>query len=224
MRAFVRYLLASPHALPPALPPSAVFCALIQAGDALTPRLGLQAGTRVELLREASSVAFEEGALFPPSAIREGLNALVMGALQAGEGGAQAQALALAQGRSALPLLLMRALQLAALKVADMRPAVAQLLSLVTGRLGGGAFEPLGVLQAGGGEARAPVWEGYVRLVKIIVDLALPALPELPPAHLQCLLQREGDLRKRFAKWLPTWQGRDSAQGRAAAEVLRVIG
>jgi hypothetical protein len=118
----------------------------------------------------------------------------------------------------------MRALQLGALKMADMRSAVAQLLGLLVTRLGARAFEDLGVLQAGGGEARAPVWEGYVRLVKIVVDLALPGLLDLPRPHLECLRRREGDLRKRFAKWLPTWAGKDSAAGGFAAQLLKDIG
>jgi len=151
----------------------------------------------VELLREAGTVAFEERGLFTDKSIREGLVGLVdlsLSSLPPVSSTPKHQ-------KPPIPLLLMLALQLAAAKLPDLRTTVAELLGRILRGLGGGAFEPLGVLEAGGGEALAPVWEGFVRLTKTIVELALPLLTELPPKHLVCLLKRETDLKKRFAAW-----------------------
>jgi len=203
----------------PPLSPEAVFQALITSGDAVAAREHLPPGVRVEILREVGSVAFEEKALFPDRSIRAGLVGLVEGALARAAGGGGSGSSGGAPTRSSpLPYLLMLALTLGA-KIPDLRASVAELLGRMVRTLGGGAFEPLEVLEAGGGESAAPVWEGFVRLTKTIVDLALPLLIELPKKHLVCLMKREGDLKKRFAAWAA--KPASGEKGKQALAVLK---
>jgi hypothetical protein len=179
--------------LPPALPAEEVFSLLVLAGDGAARRARLPLPLRVALQQEASGVAYEEGVrpYFPDRAINGGLRRVVEAALRSG---------------GALPVLLMRAMLLAATKIPDVRANVAELLLLLVRSLKGAAFEPPATLEGlpallpGDADAAAPVWMGFVRLTKATVPLSLPVLAELPAAHLGMLLRRERELRARFEK------------------------
>ena len=223
---------------PGALAASDILASLVLAGDLVRTRSALPAAARLALLREASGVAFDvdDLGIFPEGALIGGIQSLVTGVLVGG--GAR-----LANGSPRTPQLLMRVLLLTAQRRPTLRATVAEFARTLIRTAGEALVEAPTVIEgavaaavsaatatatatdsssaAAANALLAPIWEGFVQLMKeltkgdagaaVAIPLSFPLLVELPPLLLRALLQREGQLLIRFRAWFGVWPDRGRA-------------
>ena len=144
---------------------------------------------RLQLLTAVSGALFSERLreVFSVPVLLGGLRRVVDGAIAAH---AADRAL-----RPVAPVLLMRVLVLTVQAHAATRAGLAELLTLLLRRCGASVFE------AAAPAAGAPVWEGFVMLVKGLVPLSLPLAALLDEPLLAALVAREANLAQRLRTW-----------------------
>jgi hypothetical protein len=221
----LRYLLSSrllrtPRALP-SLPPEELGALLVEGGDRVLAR-EVPLADKLRLVGEITALLFDRapGAPFTDAAVQAAL------ARAAERATARFTAAAKAAGASgspppagpAVPLLFMKCVLLLVSASPDSRGGVLGMLGNLLKRLGGAAvFEPLVPAvtkwSSEGASGAAPVWDGFVRVLKAALPISFMLLAQLPEGHLRALLtaKNEGVLRDRFKSWFATWPGRDGA-------------
>jgi hypothetical protein len=189
--------------------PDVVGSAFVSNADIVKNRPDLQPQDVVKFVQEVSQSLFTETGktVFTAEVLRQALATLVETAV--------VRSRDLEVG-PAIPLLFMRCVLMTAQHHPDVKGILVGLLTTLVSNAGEKAFEAPSLIQAWGAPdgnvASAPIWDGFLHVVRRLQPLSFMLLTALPQGPFNVLLScvRETPLVERFQGWYAVWAQRTS--------------
>lgn len=211
-------------------PSAAAADARASAEAAAEPSTKQSGDLALAMVQDATHMLFQEG-LFTQDVLQSAIQRVVEVVAAAGATPASA-------GRSfstpMTPILLMRCMLLAAQRYKDLHGfLIGQFTGLLVRTPMPALFEALDpqlsewATDATKDEA-APMWDGFIKFIKLCQPLSLVLITYLPKDYLHLLLvtagaKRESGLRDKFKTWFNAWPQRLSPQATHARQVLEEV-